>query len=57
MVSSDVEALDGRDGAIGAIHREGDAGTLGFAVDQDGTGAADALLAAKMRTGKIELFA
>src|SRR6266704_624680 len=50
------EALDGRDPVAIRLHRIHQAGADRLAVKQDGTCAADAVLAANMRAGEMELL-
>ena len=51
------DALDGQDLVAVRLHRQHQAGARGAAVEQDGAGAADAVLAAEMRAGEAELVA
>ena len=51
------DALDGQDLVAVRLHREHQARARRVAVEQDGAGAADAVLAAQMRAGEAELVA
>src|SRR5262249_35487932 len=51
------QALDGADRASFRLHREHQAGTHGLAVEQDGAGAADAVLATDMGAGLAAIVA
>ena len=51
------DALDGEQLVAVGLHREHQAGARRAAVEQDGAGAADAVLAAEMRAGEPELVA
>src|SRR5579875_693508 len=48
--------LDGQDLAALGLYRQHQAGTSGSAVDEDCAGAADAMLAAKMRAGQTNIL-
>src|SRR3546814_3136433 len=54
--SSDVCSSDLDPGTV-SLDRQHQAATHGDAVDMNGTGAADAMLAAEMRTGQTQLVA
>src|SRR5437868_5048802 len=51
------EAFDGDDFGTVRLRREHQTGTRGFAVQQDRAGAADSVLAARMRAGEPEVLA
>ena len=51
------QAFDGVDGLAGNLRRERQAAARGAAVDQHRAGAADAVLAAQMRAGQLQLLA
>ncbi len=49
------QALDGRNFMVVGLHGEHQAGAYGLAVEQDGAGAADAVLAADMGAGQRQI--
>ncbi len=51
------KAFNGRDFMISRLHGEHQAGTHGLAIEQDGAGAADPVLAADMGTGQRQIVA
>ena len=57
LVRGGRDALDGEQIVAVGLHRQHQAGARRAAVDQDGAGAADAVLAAEMRAGQPELVA
>ena len=57
LVGAGGDALDGQHLVAVGLHRQHQAGARRAAVEQDGAGAADAMLAAEMGAGEAELVA